>query len=261
MKTRDDLGMIAQRLGMLAALLLVAVVVISAVTYKSSSKVMQIHISIDPLDEGMDHAMITEKDVRKALADGFYQSIEGSSVAGIDAERVELVIEREPFIRNAEVFIDARNEMRIRVSQRIPIVHVIDANDLHYYLDVEGKKMPRSKHFTPRVMVASGHIPPFVPDFQEREKHQLHGVFALAMDIQKDPFLLALVEQIYVNEKGDMILAPKVGDQTIVFGSYKNTAKKIKRLKTFYQSAMPYVGWQKHKQLDLRFKNQVVARR
>ena len=164
-------------------------------------------------------------------------------------------------ILEADVYIDAGNRVNIDVSQREPILRIIDNNQLNYYLDSEGNKMPLSNHFSARVLVATGHIPPFIPDFKKREKHVLKDLFHLTQVIQEDEFMNALVEQIYVSNKGMYTIVPKIGDQKIILGSANGLDEKIERLKVFYKEALPYEGWQKYKTIDLRYEGQVVCKK
>jgi len=71
------------------------------------------------------------------------------------------------------------------------------------------------------------------------------------------------VEQIYVKTNGEFVLAPKVGDQVIHLGRYKKetTQERLRRLKIFYREGLPYEGWRKYKSFDLRFSDQVIARK
>ena len=160
---------------------------------------------------------------------------------------------------NADVFVDAKNQVHIEIEQREPVLRIIDKNGLNYYLDKFGKKMPLSKHFTARVLVATGNIPPFDPDFLQRKKHILKDLFELTNIILKDEFLEPMMEQIYVTSEKEFELSPNLGDQKILLGKMDNIDDKLFYLKTFYKEAMPYKGWQKYKTINLKFKGQVVA--
>jgi cell division protein FtsQ len=130
-----------------------------------------------------------------------------------------------------------------------------------YYIDVNGIKFPLSRHFTPRVPVLSGDIPPFnVPVSEMDDKSVIKQAFRLWELISYDSFLEALVEQIFVDEEGDLILIPKVGTHKIIFGRFDDSvAERLENLKIFYQEGMPYEGWDKYKSLSIKYRDQVVA--
>ncbi|MEL6274057.1 MAG: cell division protein FtsQ, partial [Bacteroidota bacterium] len=71
------------------------------------------------------------------------------------------------------------------------------------------------------------------------------------------------IEQVYVNNKGELVLAPKMGDQVIYLGTYDEvkTPERLARLKVFYAKGLPYEGWRKYKSFDLRYADQVVCQR
>lgn len=93
--------------------------------------------------------------------------------------------------------------------------------------------------------------------------NQLRQLVELAHHLRNDEFLDALVEQIYIKTNGEFVLAPKVGDQVIHLGRYKKeiTQERLRRLKIFYREGLPYEGWRKYKSFDLRFSDQVIARK
>lgn len=247
----------ATRLGWIAGLLLLAAIVISAVEYKKASQVSRVGIRIHPLDD--QQFLITEEDVRTILNRSFGVILEGLKILALDVDRIERVLEADPYVLDAEVFLDAENEVQIELVQRRPLLRIIDENNLQYYLDETGLKMGLSEHYSPRVVVASGFIPPFVPNFQDRKHHLLKDLFQMAQDLREDEMLWRFVEQIYVDRQGDLILVPKLGRQQIIFGKYQEADAKWRRLKIFLLEGLPFEGWQAYEKIDLRYRDQVVA--
>ncbi len=248
-----------RRIAWIAGAVIVGGLIISAVEYKGASYSRAVDINIEPLKSGDD--LITIEDVRLAIDRSFGKNLVGEQLSGIDVNRVERVIESDPFVYNADVFIDAENMIHLNISQREPVVRVIDNNGLQYYLDRFGEKMPLSPHFAARVIVATGNIPPFVPDFLKRRQHPLKDIFQLTKEIVEDPFLYSLVEQIYKDENGEYTLIPKVGNHTIMLGTVADIKRKLKKLKVFYKEGLPYEGWQKYKSINLKFDDQVVCKK
>ena len=248
-----------KRLGWLVLLFGATALIISAVERKEASLATGMTIDIAPLEGG--HRLIVERDVLTAIDRRFGFDLRELPLGAIDVERLERVLEEEPFILDADAFFDAENTIHIKVAQRPPVLRIIDHNGLNYYLDAGGMKMPLSPHFSARVLVATGNIPPHVPDFLERPRHSLKDVFLLARRLREDAFFQPLIEQVYVNPQGDMVLVPKVGDQKIIVGDGENLAAKLANLRTFYREAIPYEGWQKYRTINLKYEGQVVAER
>lgn len=255
---KEELKNSLRRLGWIAALFLGASLVISAVEQKQSQRITNVDIDIKPLPDGSN--LVKDEDILKSIDRSMGFRMEGLPIRDLDVARLERMLEKDPLILNADAYIDARNDLHIRVEQRQPLMRIIDRNGINYYLDKDGMKMPLSQHFSARVLVASGNIPPHVPDFMERKRHMLKSLFLLSNEILKDPFLRDMIEQIYVNNQGEIVLAPLIGDQKILFGPYRDSAQKLRNLKIFYKEALPYEGWRKYNYIDLRFRGQVVGR-
>ena len=162
---------------------------------------------------------------------------------------------------SADAFVDAEEVVHLEIKQREPILRIMDKDGQQYYLDQEGVWMKRSDHFTARVLVATGNIPPYDPEFLSAEGNNLRSVFELTEKILKDEFLENLIGQIHVGREGEVQMVPIVGDQRIILGSIEDLDDKIFRLKTFYQEAMSRMGWNKYKTINLKFKNQVVCKK
>jgi len=73
-----------------------------------------------------------------------------------------------------------------------------------------------------------------------------------------------LIGQSYLEKNGDFVLIPIVGDLKIVFGpanSDKSVIDKFTRLKIFYKEGIPYEGWQKYTEINLKYDGQIVCRK
>jgi cell division protein FtsQ len=62
-----------------------------------------------------------------------------------------------------------------------------------------------------------------------------------------------------VNDKSQVELVPRVGNQHILLGDASNLPTKMENLATFYKEVMPHVGWNVYKEINLMYKDQIVA--
>ena len=240
-----------------ALLFSAAAIVISAVQWKETTPSAGLSVKIEPLQDG--NNLINTEDILLKINRSFGFELSGMPMNTVDIERLEKILVEDPFILDADAYVDANSRINIKVTQREPILRIIDNNGLNYYLDKDGMKMPTSEHFTARVLVASGNIPPHVPNFLERKKHLLKDVFQLTEMILADDFFRPMIEQIYVSNRGELTLIPKVGDQKIIFGRFADAERKLRHLKVFYEEGVPYEGWQKFKAYNLKYAGQVVG--
>lgn len=236
---------------------LVLVMIVLMIERKQTRRAADAKITIEPLSTG--DFLIKGEDVISIVDKAFGHEIIGVPLGNLDMERMERVLEASTFVKSAETFIDAENIVHLKIVQREPIVRIIDRDGQSYYLDKTGEKMETSNHHTARVLVATGNIQPFDPEFKTSKRHHLRRVFELTEVILKDDLLEPLVAQIHVADNGDVQMIPNIGDQRIILGNLEELDNKLFRLKTFYKEALSRMGWNKYKTINLKFKNQVVC--
>lgn len=247
------------RIAWVVFILVVGLVLFSAIRRKKDAFAEGLRVDVVPLASG--DKLISERDVRQALLLAFGNTLENTELSRLEVERMERVLEQDPFILDAETYIDQKNILHIKVKQREPVVRVLDNNGGNYYMDKNGVKMPPSKNFAARVLVATGNVSPYTPKFWEGKRSTLKDLFTLTQTLMADEFLASFIQQIHVNNAGEFILVPLVGDQRIELGSARKLDDKLRRLKIFYQEGMPYAGWRVYKTINLKYSGQVVCRK
>ncbi|MEO1436055.1 MAG: cell division protein FtsQ [Bacteroidota bacterium] len=245
-----------KQLGLVTGAALLLMVILSAVQRKQNADSIDLQIQIEAL-EG--EQLITDKDVRNSIQRRFGHNLNGIPIGNLDLKEVEKVLESDPFVYDADVYVDAIHKVKVRIWQREPLLRVIDRNGSQYYLDIEGEKLPLSPNYTARVLVASGNIKDYEADYLENEKSDLNQLFKVAIAVYKDEFLKAQTEQLYINAKRDLLLIPKVGDHKIVLGNALELEQKLEKLKLFYHEGLPYKGWQTYKTINLKYEDQIVC--
>ena len=102
---------------------------------------------------------ITRDDVVATVTEGKGENaLKGQPVVDFRIGELEDKLELNPFIKDAEVFIDIEGNLRVEVWQRQPIVRIAKNNGTGFYIDDEGVKMPLSDNFAALVPVATGRI-------------------------------------------------------------------------------------------------------
>ncbi|MBT8326573.1 MAG: hypothetical protein KJP21_02550, partial [Bacteroidia bacterium] len=198
------------------------------VTLKSNQEnhaCMSINIAINaPIEK----QLITENLVKDKLEEWYTNGLSGVLKKDINLIDVESNIKNLPAVKDAEVSFDLRGELKIEIEQRVPVVRIINSNGASYYLDNEYSKIPSAGTDVARVPIANG-------NFSEA---MIKKVYTLSTYVQENGFMQALTEQIFVNKKGDLIIIPKVRNQTIVIGDTLDIEEKFIKLIDFYKHGL-----------------------
>ncbi|MEM8909624.1 MAG: hypothetical protein AAGD05_17380, partial [Bacteroidota bacterium] len=100
-----------KRLSWIAVFFLAAAMIVSTVEKKRSRMVQEVDIQIEALPSGDN--LIKIEDVYIAIERSFGHRLLGLPIGALNVERVERILEADPFIREADVFIDAQNKAHI----------------------------------------------------------------------------------------------------------------------------------------------------
>ena len=207
------------------------------------------------------HNMVESDELRKLIENETSLDLTKTNIETLNLTKIEHIVEGDPFVKEAEVFINAANEMEVKVWQRDPIMRVMDKEGYSYYVDQFKHRVPFSKVYTARVPVITGEIKAF-PEDDEKEWDELQkAVYQIVQIVSQDKILSALISQIHVSGKDGIIIHPVIGDEEILFGNTKRIDDKLENLKIFYQNGMRQEGWNKYNQIDLRYEDLVLGRK
>ena len=235
-----------------------AVLCISAIDHKRDGNLAGVEVEISGFEKG--EYFLTEDDVRSEVL-AMIGEPELNQVGEVAPIEIESTLQHNPFIREANVFVNTEGVLSVTVEQREPIMRVMDQRGESYYVDMNAVRMPVSEHFTARVVVVTGKVDGNQwksTDQEEWEGSSLHEVVQL---IHNDEVLKALVEQIHCTGPDRFVLVPKVGEVDIEFGGAGNAADKLQKLKTFYSTVYKADGLTNYEGLDLSYSERVIAKR
>lgn len=196
--------------------------------------------------------------------------IKGQPLKSIPTEAIRQLLLKNPYISKASVRIGVDGIANVFVEQRKALVKVMPSEGSSFYLDTRGAHMPLRPGFPARVMVASGSIKYGLITNKENSSEaatepfkmlnsDLQKVYVAASALSNQPFTLALTEQLFLNNQGELELIPKIGDQVIVLGDTTRLTEKIENLNTFYARGMQADGWNNYHSISLKYRNQVIC--
>ena len=176
----------------------------------------------------------------------------GKNIDEIRTAELEEALATQPLIDRVECYKTPSHKICVEVTQRIPILHVINSRGENYYLDNKGTVMPSDAKCTALVPLATGSID---------KTFAVSGLYPFGMYLQNDPFWEAQIEQIHVLPDRSIELVPRVGDHIIYLGKAEDYERKLSRVKKFYRKALNKVGWNKYGRINVEFSNQIICTR
>jgi cell division protein FtsQ len=184
----------------------------------------------------------------------------GRKLEDINIHELEKRLNANPFIESAKVYEDMDGVISIEISQRSPVMRVMNQFDQDFYVDQHGIKIPLSDNFTANVLAANGFIEePFGDKIDTLHTSIAKDLFKTVQFIRADSLWSAQIAQIYVNQDHEMELIPRVGSHRILLGNADSLDVKFKNLKIFYKKALPLVGWDAYKTINVKYANQVIG--
>ena len=187
-------------------------------------------------------------------------SLLGRKLHQIDIHAIENSLKANPYIEEAKVFADMDGVINIKIRQREPVLRVLNLTSQDFYIDQKGLKMPVSSNFTAHVLVANGYIlEPFGNKVDTLRTSLARDLYKTALFIEGDTLWREQIEQLYVNQSGEIEMVPRVGNHQIVLGNADSLKIKFGNLLAFYKKALPAVGWDAYKTITIKYTNQVVC--
>jgi cell division protein FtsQ len=184
----------------------------------------------------------------------------GQKLKDINIHKLENVLKANPFIEYAKVFADMNGVIHVDIRQRKPLIRIINMANVNFYIDEKGFKIPMSDNYTARVLVANGLIDEDFSGKVDTLSTQLaRDLFRTAKFIRQDTLWNDQVEQLFVSLKGDIEIVPRVGDHKIILGTADSLETKFRNLLVFYKKAIPKVGWDAYKSINLKYANQIIC--
>ena len=212
---------------------------------------------------------VTAKDIFR-MVDNRTQKMTGIRFDSINITGIERRLSNFAPVQRASIYKSIDGTVHIDVTQRTPVLRIINRYGDSFYLDEQGDLLQNSNHYCAHVLVANG----FINMRPEQKNHNvltaevvpgkrniMRELYMLANFINSDKFWKAQIQQIYVNEDGEFELIPLVGAHVIVFGTFDKHDIKFSKLESFYRNGLNVKGWNTYDVINLKYEGQIVATR
>ena len=198
---------------------------------------------------------VSDNDIRALFRDEGLQ-LQGYPLKDINTRELEELLEKNPYIKEAEVSTDISGRMEINLEQRVPLVRIMPRGKSGFYLDTEGEILPLSDQFVPHIILVSGNINK--PEGRE-DYAQMEEIHRFCTYVSGHPFWSEQIVQIYVDHRGEYELIPRVGAHQILLGSLDQWNRKLRNLELLYRQGFSTYGWNSYGTINLKYTNQVIC--
>ncbi|MCL2434767.1 MAG: hypothetical protein FWD09_01350 [Lentimicrobiaceae bacterium] len=206
--------------------------------------------------------LLTKSDVSDILQQ-HHTEWEGKKIKEIDPAEIRKILAKENYIKSVNKVHFSGSKLQIEVTLYDILLEVHTKDGEKFLLDVNGAYLPYSPKTGNDVITVAGAIP---YAFRKKEaiasgSNELYQLFTVASLIKEDPFYADLFHKISINDKQEIVLHPSHGNLPVVFGTVQDAENKLKTLRYMYDEVLPYMNENKYAQLDVRFKNRIVAKK
>ena len=193
---------------------------------------------------------INENEVRELLV-AHKLFPEGKALQDVDLTQLESVLTASPYIDEALCYKTANGRLTLQVTPRIPVFHVLNNAGEDFYIDHRGGTMPRGHHKIDLIVMTG--------DVNKATAGPLYAPMGIALG--KDSFWNKQIQEIHVNQDGELEITPRIGNHTILLGDTSCLTDKLHRMRIFYTEGLDKAGWNRYKTINLKFNNQVICTR
>lgn len=233
------------------------VLLAAAVHDKENEKCQSIHVTLRGDDR---NAFIDEKDIKQLIVTDKSQNPVGMPISQINLANLERVVERDPWVRSAELYLDNQGVLNVNVVQRDPVARVFTFSGNSFYLDEQNERIPVSDRFSARVPVFTG-FPTDASQLKKEDSLLYTQIGDMARFISADTFWNAQVEQVTITGDRKFEISPKLGDHVIVFGDGTDIAAKFSKLLIFYREGLSKAGWNTYSRINIAYHEEVIGTR
>jgi cell division protein FtsQ len=232
------------------------VFLVAAVQKKNLQHCKGIEINIMGINNNF---FIDKSDVQKIISRYAGENSIGRPIEKFNLVAMEAALKKDVWIKNAELFFDNNEILQVSIEEREPIARIFTPGGNTFYIDSSNMILPLSEKFSARVPVFTG-FPSEVKILTKPDSNLLNDIKMIGLLIQKDSFLMAMIDQVDITAQRTFEMIPKIGSQVIVFGDASEATNKFRKLKLFYQKVMVKMGWNRYSIINLQYKNEVVAK-
>ncbi|MBS1665640.1 MAG: FtsQ-type POTRA domain-containing protein [Bacteroidetes bacterium] len=179
-------------------------------------------------------------------------------IASFDLRRLEAALEKNVWIKRAQLFFDNNGELIVNVTEREPAARVFTTEGSSFYVDSSGVQLPLEDKVQVNLPVFTGYPAPKI-HLQGKDSALTAGILQISSFIRQDSFWSAQVAQVDITASRNFELEPEIGNHRVTFGDGSDIDRKFHRLFVFYKEVLSRTGFDKYSRIDVSYAGQVVG--
>lgn len=172
------------------------------------------------------------------------------AMSEVDCHMIEQALLKHEMIRTASCYKTPFGAVRIRVTQRVPVLCVKTAEG-NYLVDADRRVMPYRSGMKLDVPVFTGAI---------SKCAATEEYYDFVLWLQDNSYWGERIRDVYVRNPKLVVLSQKDYSAKIVLGKLDGYEDKLARLRSLYKKGFDVLGYPECRELDLRYAGQVVRR-
>ena len=172
------------------------------------------------------------------------------AMSEVDCHMIEQTLLKHEMIRTASCYKTPFGAVRIRVTQRVPVLCVKTAEG-NYLVDADRRVMPYRSGMRLDVPVFTGAI---------SKCAATEEYYDFVLWLQDNSYWGERIRDVYVRNPKLVVLSQKDYSAKIVLGNLEGYEDKLARLRSLYKKGFDVLGYPECRELDLRYAGQVVRR-
>jgi cell division protein FtsQ len=203
---------------------------------------------------------VDKNDILNILNEYMDGGPKGHQISTFNLKSLEGEMQKNIWVKAIVMYFDNNAMLQINVLEREPVARVFTTAGTSFYIDSALKILPLSDKISARLPVFTN-FPSDKIILSKKDSALLKEVYQLSMAIQKNPFRMAMIEQVDITPSRKFEMMPKIGNTIIAFGNAEEADDKFERLQLFYKNIITKCGWNYYSVVNLQYKDQVVAKR
>jgi len=209
------------------------------------------------------HSFVSKSDVEEILREEC-GTLVGVRLDSLGLRHLETALKGNGAIRSCEAYSTPDGVLHIDVSQREPII-LFDTGKSKHYADKEGYLFPKVGDAKDDVTMIDGALPIDVPEgFRgvpetEDQRNWLKGIISMMDFLKGKPAWANAIKRISIDADGNLVLYPREGKETFLFGHPTDIAAKFAKVEDYYKYIAPTKDEGYYGVVNVKFDGQIVC--